>query len=570
MIGYLIVLPIFLFFIYGLFQKKFIIRLIDGLNYFFIALYSTTAVGEMCLYREWKAKLNTQALEHFTNPSEVFKTASAGLTVVFFSLSLFIVFLSIRIYNRKISLKSSYPVPAAAFGKFRWKSFIFLIIGVAFSALSIRGGIQQIPIQSSDAFFCIQPIVNDAAVNPLWNIVYNIIDYENHFKENPYKDFDTEQANTIVKTLYHVDKDTTTLFLTTNRPNIVFIILESWSAYEIKSFGGDNFAPFTDSLSMEGIRFTKLYPAGYVSDQGIPAILSGYPCTSRISVINQSSKSAMLPCINQDLKKVGYESGFVFGGDLNYGNIRSYIYNKKFDVVKEERDFESAIPRGKLGIQDGYMADQYLNLINAAKPPFVYAWFTLSSHMPYDYPGEKKELTKQENDYVNSIGYADKALQHFFYEAKKQSWYKNTLFVLVADHSHGNQKDFSVFDPEYHRIPLLFFGDVIKQSFRGKNITDVYSQLDITATLLKQMQLDEASDHYLWSKNMFNPYTQPFAYYCSFSGGGFLMNDGFVGYQHDVKDLIFNSLGNKSTRADRLTQFGKAFQESVYEDYRLK
>ena len=270
------------------------------------------------------------------------------------------------------------------------------------------------------------------------------------------------------------------------------------------------------------------------------------------------------------MKKRGYQSGFMFGGDLTYGNIKSYIYNKKFDVVKEEKDIDSSIPRGKLGIQDGDMEGQYLQLLNAAKAPFIYAWFTLSTHMPYDFPGEKKPLTAAENDYVNGITYADKAFQHFFEEAKKQNWYKNTLFVIVSDHSHGCQKQFSPYECEYHRIPLVFFGDVIDSAFRGKEISSVFSQLDITKTLLKQLKMDEEAKQYVWGKNMFNPNTKPFAFYCSNSGAGFINDEGFIGYQQNVKGLIFNSFGEKNLKADTLTKWGQAFQQSVFEDYRLK
>ena len=540
------------------------------MNYFFIVLYSLTAIGEMCLYREWKAKLSTQALAHFIHPSEVFKTTSVGLTVLFFSLSIIGSICFIRFYRRKITMKNLHPVDAATFGKYRWKSPVFLVAIAAFCGLSIRGGLQQIPIQDGDAFFCTQPVVNDATVNPLWNISYSIIDYFHNFKENPYNYFDIKKSDEIIATLYHTDKDTTISFLNTTRPNIVYFILEGWSAYGIKSFGGDNFAPFLDSLSRQGIRFTKLYPAGDVSDQGIPAVLSSCPCTSRISVINQSSKSAKLPCIDQDLKKEGYQSGFIFGGDLNYGNIKSYIFNKKFDVVKEEKDFDSNLPRGKLGIQDSYMEAEYLKVLNAAKPPFVYAWFTLSTHMPYDFPWEKKQLTAVENDYVNGMSYGDKAFQHFFEEAKKQAWYKNTLFVIVSDHSHAGHKDFSVYDPEFYRIPLLFFGDVIDPSFRGKEITTVFSQLDITKTLLKQMKLDDDAKQYVWSKNMFNPSSKSFAFYTSHEGAGFLTDQGFISYQLNGKNLVFNSFGDKNPMADTLTKYCHAFQQSVFEDYRLK
>jgi phosphoglycerol transferase MdoB-like AlkP superfamily enzyme len=510
-------------------------------------------------------------LQHFLHPSEVFKTTSLGLTFLFFGLSAIFIFLFIKLYNRKISLQLVVPLNVESFLKRSWKGLLYFVVVIVFSGLSIRGGLQQIPIQSSDAFFCTQPIANDVAVNPLWNIVYNIVDYENHFKENPFKDFAQADADKLVADLYKVEKDTTIQFLSNARPNIVFIIMESWSASVIKSFGGDDFAPFVDSLSRQGIRFSKLYPAGYVSDQGIPAVLSGYPSVSRISVINQSSKSAKLPCINQDLKAYGYESGFVFGGDLNYGNIKSYVFNKEFGVVKEEKDFDSNLDRGKLGIQDGDMQKEYLRYLNEAKQPFVYSWFTLSSHMPYDYPGDKKQLVNhKENDYINSIGYADNSFRQFFEQAKKQPWYSNTLFVIVADHSHADHHDYSVYDAEYHRIPLLFFGDVIKSEFRGKNIETVFSQLDIPVTILKQMGLNKEATQYTWSKNMFNPTVNHFAYYCSFAGGGVVSDSGSIGYQHGLAEPVINHLPKNKILVDSLTKITKAFQQAVFEDYRLK
>jgi hypothetical protein len=508
-----------------------------------------------------------QALQHFTHPSEVFRTTSVGLTVLFFSLVIITSWVFIRIYNRKISLRKQHPIDTNLLGKFRWKAIVYFVIGTVFLGIAFRGGVQEIPIQSSDSFFCIEPTVNDAAVNPMWNLMYNIADYEINFKENPYKDFEIAKANDIVKSLYKTDKDTTNIFLKTKKPNIVFIILEGWSVYDIKSFGGDDYAPFADSLSKQGIRFTRFYPAGYVSDQGVPAVLSSYPAVSRIAVINQSSKSVPLPCINQDLAKQGYQSGFMFGGDLNYGNIKSYIFNKKFEVVKEEKDIDGSIRRGALGIQDADMQAQYLNILNEAKSPFVYAWFTLSTHMPYDYLGEKKQLTKLENDYTNSVTYADKALQSFFAKAKKQSWYANTLFVITSDHSHGCHRDFSSYNPEYHRTPLIFFGDLIDSTYRGMEVKNVFSQLDIIKTIEKQMGLNTEANQYVWGKDMFNPYSKHFAYYCSFDGGGFITDDGYIGYQHGVKSLIFNSFDKENPDAEKLTMYSKAFQEAVYEDY---
>ena len=136
------------------------------------------------------------------------------------------------------------------------------------------------------------------------------------------------------------------------------------------------------------------------------------------------------------------------------------------------------------------MTHEYINELNKATAPFVYAWFTLSTHMPYDFEGEKKNLTNIENDYTNSVVYADRALRSFFSQAQKQPWYNNTLFVITSDHSHGCHRDFSVYSPDYHQTPLVFFGNVIDSAHRSLEITHTASQLDIVKAILKQMHLN--------------------------------------------------------------------------------
>lgn len=569
--GYFLAIPVVLYTLYIATCRRFFLQATDLFNYLLIVIYVLTFVGEASVYREWKAKLTVQALEHFSNPDEVFKTASSGLTVLFFGLSGFFIFLLIKIYRKYVSATKLESDREMSWVSRAWQAPAFLLSGVFIALVFVRGGLQAIPIQSSDAFFSTTPIVNDAAVNPFWNIAYNIIDYQNRFKKNPFNDFEMQAAQKMVSEMYQVQKDTSIEFLTTRTPNIVFILAESWNTHAIKSFGGEDFAPFIDSLSRQGISFTNFYSSGYVSDQGIPSVLSGYPSISRVSIINQNSKSAKLPCINEDLRKYGYQSGFFFGGDLNYGNIKGYVLNKQFDVMKEEKDIDQEYTRGKLGIQDHDMANVFLDNLNHAKPPFVYAWFTLSTHMPYDFPAEMKNLVNhKENNFINSIVFADNALRSFFHKAKQTEWYKNTLFVFVADHSHADHRDYNVYDAEYHHIPLIFFGDVIKEEFRGKQIKDTRSQLDITPTILNQLGHREEARQYVWGRDMFNPYTQHLAYFSTFAGGGMVSDEGKVGYQHGLDTLIVNSFGHGNPKAYQLKRAAQAFQQAVFEDYRLK
>lgn len=547
-----------------LFQLRFITKVSHWLNYLIIILYNLIAVGEAVLYREWSSKLSSKALSHFANPSEVFSTASTGLTITFFTLSIVLSFIYIVAYRRWLR-QFAFPESEKNFF-IRFGIFVpsfALVFGIWL--VMIRGGF-GIPIQSSDAYYCNEPMMNDVAVNPAWNIGFEILSFTTREQSTMFKLIDHKLAENRLAELYQIEKDSTEQVLENTKPNLVFIILESWSADCVKSFRGDDFAPFLDSLSIEGVRFTNTYAAGHVSDQGIPAILSGQPCVSRFSVVNQTSKSADIPCLNESLKPLGYSSAFYFGGDLNYGNLRGYLFNKKWDKLVEERDINEGFEKGKLGIQDGDMVKIYLDELNQAQEPFIYSWFTLSSHMPYDFPGEKKQVTEKENEYVNSIFYSDKALKYFFKHAKKQDWYGNTLFVICADHSHRNHIYSDNYQAEYHRIPVVLFGDVLKPEAKGKVIDKTLSQLDIPKTLLYQMDLREEGNKYKWSRDMMNPYSNDFAYFCSFGGAGVINKDCSVSIQHGSTRVVYNNCVSQQY-SDSMLISAKAFQQMVFDDY---
>jgi phosphoglycerol transferase MdoB-like AlkP superfamily enzyme len=525
------------------------------------------SIGECGLYREWKAKLSMQALSHFADPAEVFRTTSTPLMFFFFASTLVLSALYLVLYFKFIRIKLSDFPTSIAFTNRLGKVGLSLIIIAFIWTIAFRGGIGNIPIQSSDSFFCNEQHINDAAVNPFWNLMSDFVFWMYHGKENPYNRLEKSKVASIISKVYEVKKDTTEVFLNIKKPNLVFIILESWSANCVKSFGGDDFAPFADSLCLQGIRFTNFYPAGYVSDQGIPAILSGFPASSRIAIINQTSKSLKLPCINQDLAPKGYSSGFVFGGDLNYGNIRSYLFTKNWQHITEEKNLPKSMEHGALGIHDNEMATVFLQKLNQAKPPFVYSWFTVSTHMPYDYKEPKKKLTEIENDFVNSITYSDQALRIFFSEAKKQPWYDSTLFVVCADHSHGAHIVHNACTPEYNKIPMFFFGNVIKREYQGKEITSTFNQVDIAPTLLCQMGLQKEAKEYYWGKNMFNPYSKKFSFYCSFNNSGIVFDKGYVVYQYQNNSIATMYPQNNKELTDSLTKVLLAIQQGVYQDY---
>ena len=564
-IGYLLALPGLLATLSVIFRNKWIGRISNVAVAFFILIYCLICFGELFLYQEWTTKLTMQALLHFKHPAEVFRTAQVSVSVLFFLLSFSFAAGYFIFYVKKVARWRDAGQEKMSVAKKISVAAISLFILAPLNFLVIRGGWRAIPISDSEAYYSSNHILNDAAVNPLWSLAHNILEYVTHQEVNPYVFMDAKVSAEILKEAQAVEKDTTAYFLTSAKPNIVFIILEGFTAYALPNFGGDNYAPFLDSISRGGISMTRCYAAAYASDQGIPAILSAYPSTPKISITNQSSKTTHLPSISRDLKPLGYQTGFVFGGQLNYGNIKSYLYHTLFDAVIEQDDFPESTPGGHLGIQDGDMAPLAIGELNKAKQPFLYAWFTISTHSPYDIPVPMKKLTGgRENEYMNTLVYADGAMKDFFTQAKQQPWYSNTLFVIVSDHSHFCQRDFSIEDKEYHRIVSIFYGDVINPAYRGIKIEKVTSQLDLAPTLLKQLHLP--TDRYVFGKNIFNPHSPAFAYYDYHYGSGFITDTCYISRRDRSNDILRNSCSD-TTRNNRIRIAHEAFLQETFKDY---
>lgn len=153
----------------------------------------------------------------------------------------------------------------------------------------------------------------------------------------------------------------------------------------------------------------------------------------------------------------------------------------------------------------------------------------------------------------------------FFQESRKQPWYDSTLFVLVSDHSHATHKPYWPHQKEFHQIPLIFYGEVLKEEFRGKEISKVFSQTDIVPTLLQQMDL--SSEKYIFGKNMMNPYTKPFAFYPFSRGCGYVTAQGTIATAEWMKDTIQiqENNGNLNLKQARLEMY--ALRQWLYDDF---
>ncbi|MEN9338953.1 MAG: hypothetical protein RIQ62_265 [Bacteroidota bacterium] len=558
-------LPMILSLLYYTFPQDKIRSWTQRLVLCLLLLYAAAAVADAGLYREWNAKINMQALDHFKNPSEVFKTLSPRL------LFLFVLFLSLfsfpffTLYKRYIHprIDSNEQISRQ---KRMLIAGIYFILSIPIAVILIRGGITNIPINQSAAYFSADVLANDIAVNPLYNLLQDATIKNNIPESSTYTFFSSREAQQNIADDFTTIEDTSLSILQNQRPNLVFIFLESWSVDNVGCLGGiADCTPHFDSLSREGILFTRAYANAYVSDQGIPAVLSAYPSASRMAVINQPSKVHSMPCISEDLAQVGYSSSFLFGGDLVYGNIRGYLLEKKFGEILEQNHFPQ-YPKGSLGIHDEFMFPELLKSISTQKPPFLQGFFTMSTHMPYDYtPVDSWHSTDTdpEKAYTESVHYSDRQLGAFFDRAKHEAWYANTLFVVVADHSHNTLKQWNPYTPMHSHIPFLLVGGALKREWQGKRWDKVVSQLDIAHTLLAQMGLP--AHRYPLSRNLFNPNTASSAYYVFFGGAGYL-HDTTYASAYIAQPNRINSNTSDTLLMRRYFQKAFSFQQGVYED----
>lgn len=555
---WLMIIPWLLFTIAFFTEKKVFLKINRYFTATLVSIVSVLTIGELPVYDEWHTKLTYKAIWFLGNPSEVFHTAT-WKELVFGILGMILLsWFGIFLFKKMV------PIDIQVKRKPFWQSISFAILAPGIVFLGMRGGYQQIPIQISDAYFSKSNVLNTTSVNSTFNLMSSW--FENFQAGEPYHFMPDADAKNLLSDLNFTAKDTTIHILTTDRPNIVLVVLEGWSGDLVKSCGGyDSITPHFEEMIKEGVFFSKCYASGSLSDQGMAAIFSAFPAQTKTSVITQPTKYVHLSCINTSFKNAGYKTSFMFGGQLSYGNIRAYMYYNGFDKIIEGKDFAAELTSSKLGYPDGNLFDRQLKELSKEQEPFFASMFTLSSHSPFDMPmKEMLHWGEKERGYINSVYYADSCIHNFIESAKKTSWYKNTLFIFVSDHGHNSPKSWNFIQPEYHQIPMLFYGEVIKPEFRGMKYDSIVSQTDLASTLLHQLNLDAKAFSY--SKNLFNPYAPRYAFYAFDEGFGLLKPEGQLCLRANENKTEFEKV-NVASDKEIILKEGKAFLQILSGEY---
>ncbi len=558
--SYILILPMVLMMLQLYGKPKFFEKALLWYYGQFLFIYLLIASGEMGLYGEWKSKLSTKALLYLKQPMEVIQSVSTSEFIGLWVLVIGQWFLFFFLFKRFVQRSNGDIVINRG-----WKPLTGALVCIPLIFIGIRGGLGQIPITTSQSYFSKHNILNASAVNVGYNLAFSVLNHAFVGDENIFKTMEDSEARKLVDDIHHVEKDTTLSILNTTQPNILIIMLESWSGDLVESLGGlPGITPEFRKLEQEGLLFTNYYASGNRSQQAMASLYAGFPGLPVTTLTNHPEKYSSVPSMVKQLNEAGYYTSFHFGGELNYGNIKSYLIANEFDNIVEGKDIDSELPRGKLGLHDGYLFDVVAKDLNAMQKPFFATAFTLSSHAPYDQPGDRPiDWIDLERNFVNSAHYTDRCLGDFFNQIKKEEWYRESLIFVFADHSHNSYKNFPLTSFDYHRVPLLITGGALKDSLRGKQMETIVSNVDLTKTILHQLGLP--SRKFPWSKDIFNPYTPQFAFFELGKGFGWKKPEGEI-----VVNIFDNHYYIKNVPDELRLQYekeGKAYIQLLFEEF---
>lgn len=520
-------------------------------------LLAVIFVVDLGLYQYWGFRLDTTPLFYFfSSPKDAFASASIGMIVMgllamVLTIGLLIVFFHYCLYKPSCTLK----LP-----KHRVFLSVLLLLATALMIIPIRGGFTVSTMNTGKVYYSSELVLNHAATNPAFSLMESASKQTDFAKQ--YRFLGADEANDLFADMVDASISmpdstmvlTDTLF-TSQRPNILMIILESFSSHLMQSLGGEaGVAVSLDSLVNEGVLFTNFYANSFRTDRGLIAVLSGYPAQPTTSIMKYPRKTQSLPSICNSLRGEGYTAKYYYGGDADFTNMRSYLMSSGFESILSDQDFSLNEKMSKWGAHDHLVFDRLLDELkneDASEGKLHYRVLqTSSSHEPFEVPYQRLENPK-----LNAFAYTDSVVGDFISQFKKLPQWDNTVVILVPDHLGAYPDKLSNLSPSRYQIPLLMVGGAVKEA---KRIDTFGSQHDLAATLLAQLGI--AHQSFVFSKNMLDERSPHFAFFTIPDAFGVVTENGYLVYDCQAGRVDSENNGNG------YLEKGQAYLQKLYDD----
>lgn len=442
---------------------------------------------------EYGVRPNHIYVEYLIYPKEVLSTLVNGhlfesLFCILICITAFILFykLASKLYRDYTSIKVK-------------KSLLCLVLAIVLIPYGIRGTItNHKPLNPSNSSFCTSPLGNTIPVNSTFNVFYalrhisdsdikssSIFTFDNTVNVlNNYDKFSKVTKPKTIDSSCPINQVITPKVTPSQKRNVVIIVEESFGARYVQSLSGDPIAPELEKLKNEGWWFERLYATGHRSVRGLEAITASYPPSPLASQVKLEHREE-LTTISSIYKRLGYKTSFIYGGESHFDSMRSYFLNNGVEEIIEQKDYKDPEFVASWGVSDEDLfkkANEKFVKLSNNNQPFCSVVFSSSFHDPFDIPQGKVNIDGVKTDdprRLTAAKYADYALGKFFEQAKKEDYYKNTVFLVIADHD-SRVRGIGAFPLTNYSIPAL----IISPDITPRVDKRIVSQIDMLPTLL--------------------------------------------------------------------------------------
>ncbi|EQB39258.1 hypothetical protein M947_07255 [Sulfurimonas hongkongensis] len=469
------------------------------LKYYFLVVFSLAIYIENATFAfvaQYDVRPNYLFVEYLIYPREVFAMIFADYKA---ELSIALIMIGAFIY---FYLKFAKDDFLKVFDTHYIKRVALFLPILLLLFIGVRSSFGHRPANISDAMYSTNRMVNEITKNSLHSIGYAI--YSNLVHEGgevkQYGKMDIKEALARVKKRLNIksnDKESIfsrvekSHFKSDSPKNLVIFVQESLGYQFVGAVGGeDGITPNFNRLSKEAILFKDLYSNGTRSVRGLAALSAGNLAVPGVGILKRNRSQRNFFTIASALKPFGYHTSFIYGGESRFDNMRGWYSGNGFNKIIDQPQFDNPTFVASWGVCDEDLvvkANEEFKKMYAKNQKFATVMFSQSNHSPFDFPYEKIKLIKdvKPNSVKNAIKYADYAIGRFFELAKKEPYYKDTIFVVVADHNVKVYGDDMVPVDMFH-IPAIIIGDGVKPMVYDK----IASQPDVLATALDLIGLD--------------------------------------------------------------------------------
>ena len=518
------------------------LRILLRAYYLLIAVAITLAfVADTSLYEFWLFKLDSSCLQYLETPTEAMASVSLDYIVIRI--------IVIAVVSALIWWAYTHPRFSITRGRHRIIESLVALLCIPLMIIGIRGGLRESTTNIGQVYFSQNQFLNHSAVNPVFNFIdsFDKADAEYSFMSD-------EACAKMMSELYNTQSINCDTLLNTQHPNIIIILLEGCGGEFTEIGGRTDITPNLNKLAKEGIYFTNCYGNTWRTDRGTVCALSGYPSFPTLSVMKIPAKSRSLPNIARTLQEErGYHTSYIYGGDINFTNMRSYLISGGFEHLTWMKDYSAEEQKtAQWGVRDDITFKTLYQMATTTEPPFLIGFSTLSSHSPWDVP-----IHHFDDEVINSFYYLDQCIGDFIQKLRKSAAWKNTLVVMLPDHGiphNGLDETTSLLN----HIPMIWVGGAVKAP---RKIEQVCNQTDLPATLLGQLGVPH--DDFSFSRDVLSAtYTHPFATHTFDNGFSMVDSASFVSF-----DFVSNKvIAEEGKRNEQLLTIGKAILQAASDD----